>query len=480
MYNAILSTVQSKVESKVDGIIPSGIAIQKLRATSVGDTVTRDGYHLNYGNGRYTAALTWLAYVEEHYFENENWQDVVNSVTWTPSGQTVSLELAKQSVIASLQSDAYDALEEETQTPDNSGSTDNSTDSSENTAQTTYRELTDEEREMLKAYLGSNYTGDYVVLDWQPTYKYFWNSSAGDTLNNNYNPPETFMSSGIRFTSSDIPVGSVIWVQSGYQYRPDAWNTETGKSTASRPGNVSTEYVTVTESWWSGWTYRGFNLSKTSGTLDGSETDALKIFIPIGHNLDTDNGAEISTIEYLDGFDKLGTITYTCARCGKFITEETPSAPVIFTVKGYSSSEVEGVSGIKAGYAVDREALAEYNKYSENKVEYGMVVSSTTYAGIIKSAVLGNDEAKDNIFYIDLTKTDYASFNCTVQGFADDGSEDKLQLVMLAFVKVGNEVQYLQTETNSGLLDAIDADSYGNTLKTINLATVKSKSGDND
>jgi hypothetical protein len=40
-------------------VIPSGIAVQQLRATPVGDTVTRDGFHLSESHGRYAAALTW-------------------------------------------------------------------------------------------------------------------------------------------------------------------------------------------------------------------------------------------------------------------------------------------------------------------------------------------------------------------------------------------------------------------------------------
>lgn len=42
-------------------LIPSGPAIQNARATSLGDNLTRDGYHLDYTYGRYTAACTWFA-----------------------------------------------------------------------------------------------------------------------------------------------------------------------------------------------------------------------------------------------------------------------------------------------------------------------------------------------------------------------------------------------------------------------------------
>ena len=63
MYNAIVNTVQNTVLNidGIDGVIPAGTAIQNLRQTSIGDTLTADGYHLNDQHGDYTASLTWYA-----------------------------------------------------------------------------------------------------------------------------------------------------------------------------------------------------------------------------------------------------------------------------------------------------------------------------------------------------------------------------------------------------------------------------------
>lgn len=40
-------------------ILPCGLAIQLARRTKLRDTLCRDGYHLNYTYGRYTAACVW-------------------------------------------------------------------------------------------------------------------------------------------------------------------------------------------------------------------------------------------------------------------------------------------------------------------------------------------------------------------------------------------------------------------------------------
>ena len=48
-------------EDYVNGLVPSGTAIQNLRTSYIGDTLTRDGYHMSESYGRYTVALTWFA-----------------------------------------------------------------------------------------------------------------------------------------------------------------------------------------------------------------------------------------------------------------------------------------------------------------------------------------------------------------------------------------------------------------------------------
>ena len=61
MYAAILHAVETEIlpTGAYTGVIPSGMAIRHLRATPVGDTVTRDGFHMSESHGRYAVALTW-------------------------------------------------------------------------------------------------------------------------------------------------------------------------------------------------------------------------------------------------------------------------------------------------------------------------------------------------------------------------------------------------------------------------------------
>ena len=96
MYNAILETVQSVIvpNDRFDVISPTGTAVQNARATSLGDTLTRDGYHLNYAYGRYLAGLT--------FFHALTGMDITN-VSFAPVGvnariKSICIQAAKDAV----------------------------------------------------------------------------------------------------------------------------------------------------------------------------------------------------------------------------------------------------------------------------------------------------------------------------------------------------------------------------------------------
>lgn len=61
MYDALLEITRNLVASTpgIDLISPTGVAIQIARQSGLSD-LTRDGFHVSYGFGRYIAALTFL------------------------------------------------------------------------------------------------------------------------------------------------------------------------------------------------------------------------------------------------------------------------------------------------------------------------------------------------------------------------------------------------------------------------------------
>lgn len=63
MYLGIVEAMNECVltNEDIEFVVPVGTAIQNARTSSLGDTLTRDGYHLNYDYGRYIAALTYIS-----------------------------------------------------------------------------------------------------------------------------------------------------------------------------------------------------------------------------------------------------------------------------------------------------------------------------------------------------------------------------------------------------------------------------------
>ena len=61
MYDSIQACLKSEIINHKSQmlLIPCGTAIQLARQTKLGDTLCRDGYHLNYVYGRYTVAAVW-------------------------------------------------------------------------------------------------------------------------------------------------------------------------------------------------------------------------------------------------------------------------------------------------------------------------------------------------------------------------------------------------------------------------------------
>ena len=94
MYEAITDSVVSAVVP-IGGFsvyIPTGTAIQNLRSSYVGDKLNRDGVHLNWSLGRYTAAMTWAAALGID----------VNQITYRPSGSHAVSPLDVSAVRASV------------------------------------------------------------------------------------------------------------------------------------------------------------------------------------------------------------------------------------------------------------------------------------------------------------------------------------------------------------------------------------------
>jgi hypothetical protein len=250
MYNAIVSAVQNKIETNdnIDIIIPVGTAIQNARTSYLGDTLTRDGYHLSYDIGRYIAGVEFL-----HGLTNID----VSNLKYQPAGVTDNVRKI--------------AIE----------SANNATLNKYKVTQSKY-ELDGYKRVKLElnksAYYNSGaFDGGITILP--PTLVNAENNP--DPYNNHL----LFWSTQI-FTEETLPVGSIINVASGWKYRPDGWNDDSYNTSETRPGNITTSQVIIDDTFWRDYTYRGFNISNVAQTDLSSLTEEkinsiFQIYVPI-------------------------------------------------------------------------------------------------------------------------------------------------------------------------------------------------------
>lgn len=243
MYNAIISATQSKIvtNDNIDIIVPNGTAIQNARTSRLGDTLTRDGYHLSYNQGRVIASLTMLSSLVEIDLDNVDLTDVSTDDAFIE----VAVESAKNAILTPF------AVTESAFTDDENGID-------------------------LTKYVELQYSV-YKTSYWQSVYSLdMFTEETGSATALKYWATN-------KMNKDDLPIGSLIVVESGWRYRPEGWVGDNRNTV--RPDQETINVIEVTEAWWGDFTIRAFNIGKTSnGDISGvSEEEirqAFKIYIP--------------------------------------------------------------------------------------------------------------------------------------------------------------------------------------------------------
>ena len=255
MYNAIVDAVNQKIltNNKIEIVIPSGTSIQNARTSVIGD-MTRDGYHLSYGIGRYIASMTFVKALTGLSIDNSK----------TCPGDVDSYEL--KAIIESV-----------------------------NNALSTPYAVTNSNYPLKQAGSGIDDSANvgtipdgFVQLTAEQmglTAASFYNTTGSDVWNNpssNWN--KGFMATK-KFTREELPVGSVIEIAVGWQYRPEGWNFA-----VKRPDPVTVIRIVIDEDWWGSYIERAFNISMVTHTTSSNKpitltTDEVaqtifKIYVP--------------------------------------------------------------------------------------------------------------------------------------------------------------------------------------------------------
>lgn len=245
MYNAIIDAVQTRIvnDSSFVDIIPSGTAVQNMRTSYVGDTLTRDGYHLSYDNGRYLAGLTFAKVITDCD---------LSKVSYTPSKYTYT-----DAILVAMK----EAVENAVANP------------FEVTA-STYPADSDKVESFEKILLQNGYNiADFEAVELGVMPYSYYNSTGKSGVESSmiYNrdnvtttTPYKYAATKI-FAKKEIPNGSLLVLKSGYLYRPEGWQALDEKPSV-RPDNVSETIVVVDNNWWGDYNFRGFNLANAERT----------------------------------------------------------------------------------------------------------------------------------------------------------------------------------------------------------------------
>ena len=326
MYNQIVNSVKNQVltNERIEMVIPNGTAIQNARTSFVGDALTRDGYHLSLDLGRYIAGLTLVAKLT-----NVD----IDELTYAPSPLD---EHYKALAINSVK----DALAKHYEVSESS----------------------------YKTYPALDLS-NYVKIDYKPIGSAYYLSTSDnyDKLVTDQSISINFIASKI-FTKETLPIGSIIEINYGYQYRPEGWVDDAKQ--ASRPDNTNIKYVTVDEAWWGNYIKRAFNISASNNSsLMYNMKEAMKAFniyvpselydeetnnpyIDSDALLFSDNGLDINDYQlyeytysngyYYSSVDATSlTFRYNASNSSKFICTEgftvdsLPAGSVLIVDEGY-------------------------------------------------------------------------------------------------------------------------------------------------
>ena len=156
------------------------------------------------------------------------------------------------------------------------------------------------------------------------------------------------------------------------------------------------------------------------------------------HNLQT------VTVSYPNGFDKAGTRTVKCLDCDAKETETV--SPAIFTCKGYSVPNDDKV-GVAVGFEVNLVALKDFERVTGKSIRYGAFAVAQSKIGD-DTIFDENGNALSGVVFADVTEWEFATFDVTIVGFADEQKD--LPFAMGAYVAVidGETTEYSYIQRN--------------------------------
>lgn len=275
MYNMIIDCMNSQIipEKRFVSIIPAGTAIQNARTSFMGDHLTRDGYHMDYYIGRYIVGLCWYASLTGASLDRVNFNPSTEMIT--PDMMAAAKEAVANAIATPLA--VTESKIKEGKMPEES--------KIDPTAVLDPHDFLEADTAVAKAN-GVDLSG-YKLLEWNRLDNTYWNctSKAGTTT-----PASTASTyhqnicSAKKYSITEMPVGTVIICDAGWQYRLEIFPSENAKYTGTRPGMTTAQFFTLTAEYLNGCTYLGWNIASSPksdiSAIYAQAAAHMRIYVP--------------------------------------------------------------------------------------------------------------------------------------------------------------------------------------------------------
>ncbi len=276
MYNMIINVVNEVITPlNFDIMIPCMTSIQNARTSFMGDTLTRDGYHMDYYIGRYIVGLTWYAAITGC---------PVDSITYNPSTSKITDDMIKA---------AKEAVTNAIKTPlsvTQSTVTTGSRPGGDAPVEDPSIQLSPADFIEADTTLAKTHNIDltkYTQLEWNYLENTYWYCTKYvDT----YKPASsngTYQQNiccDRKYSISELPVGTVFIVDSGWQYRLEIYDKENAIYTGKRPGMTTQNFFVLNDTYLNGCQYIAWNIASSPKSniskLYAQAACHLRIYVP--------------------------------------------------------------------------------------------------------------------------------------------------------------------------------------------------------
>ena len=276
MYDMIIDCVEQCIltEERFALVIPCTTSVQNARTSFMGDTLTRDGYHLNYNIGRYIAGLTWYAALTDAPIENIAFNPSVTQIT------ADMMKAAKEAVTNAIKTPL--AITKSTVTTGEMPKAAEPIDTTVILDPADFREADT----AVAAANGVDLSG-YTLLEWDYLENTYWNctSKAGTTVpKSTASTYQQNVCSKQKYSLNDLPLGTIFIVDNGWQYRLDIFVESNAKYTGTRPAMNTMEFFVLTQEFMGDCKYVAWNIaSNPKGDISAIYAQAachLRVYVP--------------------------------------------------------------------------------------------------------------------------------------------------------------------------------------------------------